>query len=209
MVIKYWSFSWIAIAAGCLVVAGREWQISSLEAVAATGTMGVPVVSLREDCRDGCDPRVALATARLVTLEALATPAGRRRQDALADADALVTQSLAVRPGWSAALIERSYVAAHRFGAVDPRTARLLMDSYRAPYVLRSAEWRVALADRSWRMLPRAGQKAALAEALWYARLDPAHHARIEAMFTASGMVRRFRLCQQIDCLGSPPEIAE
>ena len=170
-----------------LFVASQEFRVVQLETTAAAGRVDAPLQETLEGCAYGCNPRMHLALARLIALDAVSARDSGRREASLRTAEHQVTQALASRPGWGQAFIELSFIRRLRFGARAPATRQALTASYRAaPYLQNAAPWRAELARYNWAELSPIEREAVLREAFWYAEEDAGKSQQIRTILADS-----------------------
>lgn len=122
--------------------------------------------------RPAASPQEAQALAALWLQQAAATPAPRRGP-ALATAAAQLARARTFTPAAPGIALLQVRLDLLRFGAPRPATIATLARSYRAAGFLRDEGlWRLAFAAIYYSRLPQETRRAAIAEAVWLARLD-------------------------------------
>jgi hypothetical protein len=176
-------------------VVSRAWTTARFEAWASRDLGGAPPPPWlpppdARACGADCPPAALAASAVRLTAGSaeLATPAQRRA--ALADADRLLTLSLARHPASGSAWIWLAYVRLMEGRSMDQVCEALARSYAAAPFLAEEGPWRARVAAANWSRLPAATQGRLVDEAVWLRDVRPDAFSSVAPAFVDPAATR-------------------
>lgn len=191
----------LAAVAVTLVVSGLSIAAERRVATVALAANGDPpardamLAEARTWAPGSIPARAAIGLTALWLRKAGEATAPAPRQNALAQARAMLAIADAGRPHAAATLLLHTQLALVEGQNPSRRATRAFAASYAAaPFLTSEGFWRTAYAANYWKTLSPATRDAAIEEAVWLAGLDGRFNDRLAAILGGSPMAVRYAL---------------